>query len=356
MSFQVEANAAGDYTLPALTATYTDPRVPDSTIDEVSTEPVSLTVTSVLENPQEADPTRFRDIKTAVAMAAPESGGPVWLWVGGVSAGLAALAAVGLVIARRRSGTATARQHALAALRDLELSGLLDDGQTDAYYTQLTSIVRRYIEDTFALRAVRQTTPEFLEQAKRDPALTDTDRRLLRECLTAADMVKFARFQPSLAAGDQAIATARTFIQAPRGQETGERSGRVMEWHHPSIWLLSLLLLLPLLAWHLFGRRRRAALRFSSTREARQLSHTWRTRLRWLPNALRLAAIALLIVGLARPREGRVQSITDTEGIAIQLLVDRSGSMRAMDFEVEGQPVDRLTAVKKSCRRVYHRQ
>lgn len=120
-----------------------------------------------------------------------------------------------------------------------------------------------------------------------------------------------------------------------------------MEWHHPSIWLLSLFVLLPLLAWHLFGRRRRAALRFSSTDEVRQLPRTWRTRLRWLPNALRLLAIALLIVGLSRPREGRVQSITDTEGIAIQLLVDRSGSMRAMDFEVEGQPVDRLTAVKK---------
>lgn len=120
-----------------------------------------------------------------------------------------------------------------------------------------------------------------------------------------------------------------------------------MEWHHPSIWLLSLLLLVPLLAWHLLGRRHRAALRFSSTHEVRQLPRTWRTRLRWLPNALRILAIALLIIGLARPREGRVQSITDTEGIAIQLLVDRSGSMRAMDFEVEGQPVDRLTAIKK---------
>ena len=33
------------------------------------------------------------------------------------------------------------------------------------------------------------------------------------------------------------------------------------------------------------------------------------------------------------------------EGIAIQILVDRSGSMQAMDFHVNGKPVDRLAAV-----------
>lgn len=219
MNFQVEANAAGDYTLPALTATYIDPRDADSMAGEVRTEPVSLVVKSVLENPQDADPTRFRDIKSVVAVAAPESGGPVWLWVAGGGAGIAMLAVAGLAIARRRSGVMTARQRALAALCDLESSDLLRDGQTDAYYTQLTSIVRRYIEDAFALKAVRLTTPEFLEQAKRDAALTDTDRRLLRECLTAADMVKFARFQPSTDVGDQAIVTARTFIETPRNQE-----------------------------------------------------------------------------------------------------------------------------------------
>jgi Ca-activated chloride channel family protein len=52
------------------------------------------------------------------------------------------------------------------------------------------------------------------------------------------------------------------------------------------------------------------------------------------------------MVALAGPREGREHTISDAEGIAIQLVVDRSGSMRAMDFQKQEQPVDRLTAIK----------
>jgi Ca-activated chloride channel family protein len=66
----------------------------------------------------------------------------------------------------------------------------------------------------------------------------------------------------------------------------------------------------------------------------------------WLPAALTIGAIVFLIIGLTRPREGREQTIADSEGIAIEMVVDRSGSMQAMDFKIDGQNVDRLTAIK----------
>ncbi len=66
----------------------------------------------------------------------------------------------------------------------------------------------------------------------------------------------------------------------------------------------------------------------------------------WLPAALTLAAIAVTIVALARPREGRDQTVVEADGIAIEMVVDRSGSMRALDFQVDGKHVDRLTAIK----------
>jgi Ca-activated chloride channel family protein len=53
-----------------------------------------------------------------------------------------------------------------------------------------------------------------------------------------------------------------------------------------------------------------------------------------------------MIVALARPRKGREQTIIESEGIAIEMVVDRSGSMQAMDFQIDGQHVDRLTAIK----------
>ncbi len=114
-----------------------------------------------------------------------------------------------------------------------------------------------------------------------------------------------------------------------------------------SPWYFLLLLLIPLLAWRLFAPRRRSAIRFSSLKLAQQMTPTLRQRLTWLPAALTLAAITLIILAVARPREGREQTVAESEGIAIEMVVDRSGSMQAMDFQVDGEHVDRLTAIKK---------
>ena len=116
-------------------------------------------------------------------------------------------------------------------------------------------------------------------------------------------------------------------------------------FHSP--WYFLLLLLLPAIAWRLFAPRRGAAVRFSSLRLAEQIRPTLRQRMTWLPAALTLAAIVFLILGMARPREGREQTVAESEGIAIEMVVDRSGSMQAMDFQINGEHVDRLTAIKK---------
>ncbi|MCC9606148.1 VWA domain-containing protein [Blastopirellula sp. JC732] len=117
-------------------------------------------------------------------------------------------------------------------------------------------------------------------------------------------------------------------------------------FYGPSAWFLLLLLLVPLIAWRMLSGKRKSALPFSSTHWMAGLAPSWKQRLQWVPTALRFAAIILLIVCLARPQEGRKHTVVDSEGIAIEMVVDRSGSMQAMDFEVDGQPVDRLTAVK----------
>lgn len=115
-------------------------------------------------------------------------------------------------------------------------------------------------------------------------------------------------------------------------------------FHHP--WALWLLALLPVLAWRMWAVRSSNAVSFSTTDFARSIRPSWRQRMIWLPPALLLAALGSLIVALAGPREGRQQTMANTEGIAIELVVDRSGSMRAMDFQIQEKPVDRLTAIK----------
>ena len=115
-------------------------------------------------------------------------------------------------------------------------------------------------------------------------------------------------------------------------------------FHSP--WYFLLLLLLPLIAWRLFSKQRKSSIPFTSLSIAKRLSPTLRQRLLWLPKLLTLLALMFLILGLARPREGRDRTVVNSQGIAIEMVIDRSSSMRALDFKIEGEHVDRLTAIK----------
>ena len=107
------------------------------------------------------------------------------------------------------------------------------------------------------------------------------------------------------------------------------------------------LLLVPIAAlgfWRLW--RRRPTLRFSAVARARDAGSGAIARLRWLPFALRTLALALIAVCIARPAIVNENSRTLTQGIAIELVVDRSSSMLAQDFQRRGRPIDRLSALK----------
>jgi len=104
------------------------------------------------------------------------------------------------------------------------------------------------------------------------------------------------------------------------------------------------LLALPLLVvWYLRRHRRMASrLRYSTLHPFERAKPTLRERLRHVPFLLRCAALALLVVALARPQTVSQGQTIYTEGIDIVLLLDISGSMLAEDF----QP-NRIDAAKK---------
>jgi len=109
------------------------------------------------------------------------------------------------------------------------------------------------------------------------------------------------------------------------------------------LWLLALLPLIAILR----GRRGEvAAVKYSSADIARQVARETRSRAgRWqLP--LTLLALALLIVGLARPQFGRSTATVQASGVDMILAMDCSGSMEALDFKIDGQPMSRLDIVK----------
>ena len=110
-------------------------------------------------------------------------------------------------------------------------------------------------------------------------------------------------------------------------------------------WFLALIVPVGLWAWRWWRRRRKAGVRFSSVSNARQAGRSWRQRLQWLPTALGDVALILLVVCLARPQAGNERVHDISEGIAIEMIVDRSGSM-GQEMQYEGHEMTRLEVVK----------
>ena len=105
----------------------------------------------------------------------------------------------------------------------------------------------------------------------------------------------------------------------------------------------------PLVVWRWLKRPRRA-LRFSDTRPFQALAARSTRIATWTGAALRALILLLLIAALAGPRWPDPRTRIATEGIAIQLVLDNSGSMAEPDFTWEGKPASRLDAVKKVLR------
>ncbi len=115
-----------------------------------------------------------------------------------------------------------------------------------------------------------------------------------------------------------------------------------MEFANPKIlWLLTIV---PLLIAYYIWRSRQggASIVISTTDALRTAPRTLRYYLRHLPIALRMAALSLLIVAVARPQSVEHEVETTSDGIDIVLSLDISGSMLARDFTP-----DRLVAAKE---------
>lgn len=107
--------------------------------------------------------------------------------------------------------------------------------------------------------------------------------------------------------------------------------------------LLWLLLMVPaLIVWYILRHKQQeASVSFSDLKGMVKLPKTWKAYLRHLLFALKMAALALLIVALARPQSSSTNSTSNIEGIDIVMAMDVSGSMLARDLKP-----DRLTAAK----------
>ncbi len=122
-------------------------------------------------------------------------------------------------------------EQALATLKSLDDSGLIENSQYKAYYTTLTDAIRRYYDEKVYDRALESTTEELINrlQAERESGHIDFSPETiknLKDIFQRADLVKFARINPpegkALAdriAIEQIVKQTKEVLPAPTEEE-----------------------------------------------------------------------------------------------------------------------------------------
>ena len=108
-------------------------------------------------------------------------------------------------------------------------------------------------------------------------------------------------------------------------------------------WFLILFLIIPYLVWK---RKEQHTISYSSLEILQNIRAIQVGFLSTIPLVLRLFAITLFIIALARPQEGYKRTEILSMGVDIMMALDTSGSMQALDFIKNEKRDTRLAMVK----------
>lgn len=191
----------------------------DTTLHEVMTGSQYLDVQTIKTNQDE-------DIKPIKPpLRAPVTFAEILPWLLGFLALVLIVAAVTYFIVKRRKRQPifTFRtkpelppyERAIKDLEDLKNRKLWQSGRVKEYYSELTDIIRTYIEYRFDVRAMEMTTHE-INESLRELDIRINSREKLYQMLTLADLVKFAKAQPLPVDNDQSFADGRAFVEDTR--------------------------------------------------------------------------------------------------------------------------------------------
>jgi hypothetical protein len=108
-------------------------------------------------------------------------------------------------------------EKAYARLENLRLKNLINRPYLKPFYSELSDIIRLYMEERFFLKAPEMTTEEFLDSLRRLPVLNDDQKEILKEFLHTCDMVKFAKHQPNVSEAQKSFDLVKSFIGQTHG-------------------------------------------------------------------------------------------------------------------------------------------
>lgn len=132
-----------------------------------------------------------------------------------------------------------------------------------------------------------------------------------------------------------------------------------IEFAYPA-WFFLFILFIPIITWYVFkNRKSHPTLQVSSVKPVENFKNSYKVILSHVLFALKMIALSLLILALARPQSTNSWENQTTKGIDIMIALDISGSMLAEDFKpnrleaaknmaiqfISGRPNDRIGLV-----------
>ncbi|MEL6865644.1 MAG: hypothetical protein AAFP19_14550 [Bacteroidota bacterium] len=125
-----------------------------------------------------------------------------------------------------------AHEVALSKLAELKAEKLWQKGEVKEYLSQLTYIIREYLENRYSIQALELTTDEIVEQL-RSSDITPNWTQHFQEMLQMADLVKFAKAIPPANIHDQLMTKAETFVRETKAIPIVEEEAQDKEASDP---------------------------------------------------------------------------------------------------------------------------
>jgi hypothetical protein len=102
---------------------------------------------------------------------------------------------------------------ALRELQSLRAEELWQKGEIKEYYSRLTDILRRYIDNRYGISSPELTTDETVRMLQKASVTTREQMSLVKELLSLSDMVKFAKYLPEAALHESSFDDAVRFVE-----------------------------------------------------------------------------------------------------------------------------------------------
>jgi hypothetical protein len=89
------------------------------------------------------------------------------------------------------------------------------------FYTDLSRVVRRHLEETAGIHALEQTTQECVRAVGARRLFAPEAAGRLTRFFEAADLVKYGAYVPSTTEIEASVDRARSLVESPSSREVG---------------------------------------------------------------------------------------------------------------------------------------